>query len=87
MHRIARTLFWGALAFVCAWFVASLPGRISVDFPPYTVDTSVSLALVVLLLLFVALYVLVRLVLLIVFIPRAGSLWRGARRRRAGDAS
>ncbi|HEY3847428.1 MAG TPA: heme biosynthesis HemY N-terminal domain-containing protein [Acetobacteraceae bacterium] len=85
MHRILRTLFWGVVVLAFAWFVASLPGRISIDAGPYTVETSTSLAITALLLLFVVLYVVIRLVMLVVFIPRAGSLWRGGRRRRAGD--
>ncbi len=85
MHRILRTLFWGIIVFAFAWFVASLPGRISIDTGPYTLETSSSLAVTALLLLFIVLYLVVRLVLLVVFIPRAGSLWRGGRRRRAGD--
>jgi HemY protein len=85
MHRILRTLFWGIVVFAAAWFIASLPGRISIDIGPYNVETSSSLAVTALLLLFIGLYVVVRLVLLVIFIPRAGSLWRGGRRRRAGD--
>jgi HemY protein len=85
MHRILRTLFWGVVVLGFAWFVASLPGRISVDIGPYTVETSSSLAVTALLLLFIVLYFAVRLLLLLVFIPRAGSLWRGGRRRRTGD--
>jgi HemY protein len=85
MHRILRTLFWGVVVFAFAWFVATLPGRISIDAGPYTVETSNSLAFVMLLLLFLALYIVVRLCMLVVYLPRAGSLWRGGRRRRAGD--
>src|SRR5580698_3207126 len=85
MHRILRTLFWGVVVFAFAWFVANLPGRLSIDIGRYTIETSTSLAVTALLLLFVLLYLVVRLVLLVLFIPRAGSLWRGGRRRRAGD--
>ena len=85
MRRILRTLFWGVVVFAGAWFVASLPGRVSIDAGPYTIETSDAVAITALLLLFVVLYVLVRLVMLILFVPRAGSLWRGGRRRRAGD--
>ena len=38
-----------------------------------------------LLVLFVVLYLLIRLVMLTLLVPRAGSRWRGARRRRAGE--
>lgn len=85
MHRILRTLFWGVVVLAFAWFIANLPGRLSIDVGPYSVETSTSLAVTALLLLFIVLYAVVRLVLLLVFIPRAGSLWRGRRRRRAGD--
>jgi HemY protein len=85
MHRVLRTLFWGAVVFAFAWLIASLPGRLTIDAGPYTVETSDSIAVTALLLLFVLLYLLIRLVLLVVMVPRAGSLWRGARRRRAGE--
>jgi HemY protein len=85
MRRILRTLFWAAIVFACAWFVASFPGRISFDVGPYNIETRDSVAFTALLLLFLALYLLVRLVMLILHIPRTGSLWRGGRRRRAGD--
>jgi HemY protein len=85
MLRILKTLFWGAVVFVFAWLIASLPGRLSIDAGPYTVETSASIAVTALLALFVALYLVIRLVLLVVMVPRAGSLWRGARRRRAGE--
>ena len=85
MRRILKTLFWGALVLGIAWLIASLPGRIAFDAGPYTVETSDSIALTVLLLLFLALYVLLRLTMLTLRIPRAGSLWRGGRRRRAGE--
>jgi HemY protein len=85
MRRILRTLFWAVVVLAFAWFIASLPGRISIDIGPYMVETSSSLAVTALLLLFIVLYFAVRLLLLVVFIPRASSLWRGGRRRRAGD--
>ncbi len=85
MRRILRTLFWAVLVFACAWLIASLPGRLSFDAGPYTIETSNSLAFAALLLLFLVLYFIVRMLILIVLIPRAGALWRGGQRRRAGD--
>ena len=64
MRRVLKILFWAVVVFAAAWFVASLPGRISIDAGPYTVETSDSLAFTALLLLFIVLYVLVRLVML-----------------------
>src|ERR1700679_2973456 len=85
MRRILKTLVWSALILAAAWFIANLPGRIAIDTGPYTVDTSVSIAVTALLALFVLLYALVRLVMLALLLPRAGSLWRGGRRREAGE--
>lgn len=85
MRRVLRTIFWSALALTGAWLIANLPGRMSVDVEPYTVETSASIAVAAVLLLFAVLYGFVRLVTLAVLVPRAGSLWRGGRRRRAGD--
>ena len=85
MRRVLKTLFWSVIVLAAAWFVAELPGRVSLETGPYEVETSVSVALVALLLAFIVLYVLFRLVTWVLMVPRAGSLWRGARRRRAGE--
>jgi HemY protein len=85
MRRILKTLIVCGVILAVAWLVASLPGRLAIDAGPYTVETSDSIALIALLLLFIVLYGLIRLVMLVLFVPRAGSLWRGGRRRRAGD--
>ena len=85
MRRILKTLILCALILAVAWAIASLPGRLSIDAGPYTVETSDSIAITTLLLAFILLYLLIRLIMLVLFVPRAGSLWRGGRRRRAGD--
>jgi HemY protein len=85
MRVVLKTLVVGVIVFAAAWFVASLPGRMSLDVGPYNVETSDSLAVTTLLLVFLALYVLVRLLTLILRLPRAGTMWRGGRRRRAGE--
>jgi HemY protein len=85
MRRIAKTLFWGVLVLAAAWLIASLPGRVSLDAGPYTVETSDSIALTALLLLFVAIYVVFRLIAVTFRITRFHSLWRSGRRRSAGD--
>jgi HemY protein len=85
MRRILKTLFWCVAAVVSAWLVASLPGRVAFDAGPYAIETSVSVALVALLLLFLVLYAVFRLIAFVLRVPRAGSRWRGGRRRRAGD--
>jgi len=85
MRRVLRILFWSVLVLAFAWFIASLPGRLSIEAGPYTVETSDSIAVTSLLLLFLVVYVLIRLVMFVLLVPRAGSLWRGGRRRKAGD--
>jgi HemY protein len=85
MWRIFRTLIWSVVALVAAWIIASLPGRVSLDAGPYVVETSDSIAVASLLLLFVVLYLLVRLVSGAFRVSRFHSMWRTGRRRRAGD--
>jgi HemY protein len=85
MRRILKTLFWSVIILAAAWLIASVPGRIAIDAGPYKLETSDSIAVTVLLVLFVLLYALVRLVMFVLLVPRAGSLWRGGRRRKAGE--
>jgi HemY protein len=85
MRRILKMLLVGFIVFAFAWVIAHLPGHVSFEVGPYTIETSDSIAVTSILLLFVLLYVLFRLVSLALYVPRAGSLWRGGRRRKAGD--
>jgi HemY protein len=85
MRRILKTLFWAALALTIAWLIASLPGRLSLDVGRYTVETSDSIALASLLLLFIVLYAVLRLITGVLRITHFHSLWRRGRRRYAGD--
>jgi HemY protein len=85
MHHILRHLFWCAAAVAAAWAVASLPGRVSIDAGIYTIDVRTSIAVAALLLLFLVAHFAARLVQWAVRAPRAHSLWRGGRRRRAGE--
>ena len=85
MGRILKLLILCIAALAAAWAIASLPGRVSAEIGPYTVETSEAVALTMLLLAFLVLYVLFRLISLAIYLPRAGSLWQRGRRRRAGD--
>jgi len=85
MRRTLKMLLVGFIVFAFAWVIAHLPGHVSFEAGPYTIETSDSIAVTSILLLFVLLYVLFRLVSLALYVPRAGSLWRGGRRRKAGD--
>ncbi len=85
MRRILKTIVWAVLAVAIAWFISGLAGRVSIEAGPYTLETSDSVLVAALLVLFALLYILVRVVTLVILVPRAGSLWRGARRRQAGE--
>ncbi len=85
MRRILKTLFWSVLAVAIGWYISTLPGRISIEAGPYTVETSDSVAVAAVLALFALLYIVLRLITLAVLVPRAGSLWRTGRQRRAGE--
>ena len=85
MWRVLRLLILIAVALLAAWWVSTLSGRVSADVGPYTVEASEPVALTALLLGFVLLYGLFRLIALLMYVPRAGSLWRSGRRRQAGD--
>lgn len=85
MGRVFRLIAVCAVALAAAWWVSTLSGRVSAEIGPYTVETSEAVALAALLLGFVVLYILVRVISLVLYVPRAGSLWRRGRRRAAGD--
>ena len=85
MRRILWILFGCFLVLGFAWTIATLPGRISVRAGTYSVDTSLPVAVALLLAAFLLIYALARVLLWIWRVPRSGSGWRSGRRRRNGD--
>jgi HemY protein len=87
MRHVFMTLVAAALAVVVAWWIASLPGTVSVSLGAYTVQTSTALALLGALLLVLVLYALLRALAWVLGTPRRIARWRARRRRREGDAA
>jgi HemY protein len=87
---MARALLWvvvAALVIAAAWWVAGLPGTVTVSLAGTTVQTATSLALVAVAVLVLGLTGLLRLLGWIVGAPGRVGAWRARRRRAAGDAA
>ena len=85
-----RAIVWVACAVIvvaAAWAIALLHGRFSLQLGGISVETSAPIALVVLMALFVALYVVVRLLGVLLRLPRGWNAWRHRRHRVQGDAA
>jgi HemY protein len=84
-----RTVFFiviaAAVAIVAAWWLAGLPGTVSVSLSGYTVQLATSLAVVGVAILVLALYCVVRLLGWIFGTPARVGFWRRRRRRSDGD--
>ena len=87
MLRVIGILITAAIVVAVAWFFAGLPGTVSVEIGDYAFEASASVAALALLLLFVLLYLVVRLIGALLDSPRAMRRWRLERRRRQGDVS
>ncbi len=85
MRRIVKTLFVAVLILAFAWFVARLPGRVSADAGPYTVETSAPVAIVLVIATFAAAFIVLRLLLALFGVTRFHATWRRERRRRTGE--
>jgi HemY protein len=85
MRHVLKAAFWGGLILAICLLIANLPGQIAIDAGPWSVEARNSVALTVVVLGFLALYLLLRLIATVVGMSRFHSLWRGGRRRRAGE--
>ena len=85
MRRVLRIIIAAAIVVAIAWWVAGLPGVVSADISGLTIQTSSPVALLLLGLLFVILYLLIRLGIGIVRLPRRLREARARRARRQGD--
>ncbi len=85
MWRILKILVLVALVGAGGWWLAELPGRVSGDIAGYTIETSAPVALLALIVLFLAGYVVVRMLAALLRVPGMGGRWRMERRRRGGD--
>jgi HemY protein len=87
MARALVILVCAVLAVAAAWGIALLHGHLSFEVGSISVDTSTPVALAVLAALFVALYVVVRLLGVLLRLPRGWRTWRRQRHRARGDGA
>jgi HemY protein len=83
MLRILFFVLLAAATLALAWWLAGLPGTVSVTLAGYSIQTATSLAIVAVVVLVVVLVLALRTLGWIVSVPRRLSV-RSARRRRAG---
>lgn len=76
-----------AAAVAAALFAGSNPGSVTVFWPPYRIDLSLNLVLVMLLLGFLVLHLALRALSALFSIPREARLWRQRQRERSMQAS
>lgn len=76
-----------AAAVAAALFAGSNPGSVTVFWPPYRIDLSLNLVLVVLLMGFLLLYLALRALSALFSIPREARLWRQRQRERNMQAA
>ncbi len=85
MLRALVILTGAALAVAAAWAVSLLKGHLSFEVGSISIDTSTPVALAALAVLFITLYVVVRLMGVLLRLPRVWRAWRRQRHRAHGD--
>ena len=85
MRRVVWIVVAGAVAVAIAWWVASLPGRVAVDFAGLTIETTTPVAVVLAAVAGLALLLLLRLLLALIALPRTLRGWRRRRRQAGGE--
>lgn len=85
MRRILIVLVASIVAIALAWWLAGLPGQVTVTFGMTTLQMATPVAALGLLLLFLVLYLLLRLVGGLLRLPFIAARWDAARDRRRGD--
>jgi HemY protein len=87
MLRVLKWVIAAAIVVAVAWWIASLPGTVTVRLAGYTIETATSLALVGVAGLVLLLVLLLRLIGWVRATPRRLAARRARRRREAGDAA
>lgn len=87
MRRLLVALITAVVVIAIVWFVAALPGQVSVAAGAFEVTTSVPIAVLALVLLVLALMLVLRILIGIWGIPGSTSRWRRNQRMRAGQRS
>ena len=87
MRAVIGFTLLAALVIAGAWWLAGLPGGVSVTVLGTTIETSAPVALTLLALLFLAIYIVIRLLAALIRIPAGARHWGRARDRRRGDTA
>ena len=85
MRHLLRVLVLAVLVLGAGWFVATLPGQVAISFGRYAFAASVPVTLLLVAVLFGAMYLLLRLIGGVFTLPRRLRRARMARGRRLGD--
>jgi HemY protein len=87
MRAVLGFTLLAALAIAGAWWLAAIPGGVSVTVLGTTIETSAPVALTLLALLFLAMYIVIRLLAGIIRLPGIAGRWRSSKNRRRGDSA
>jgi HemY protein len=87
MRCVLGLLIAAGLVVAIAWWVVSLPGKVALSIAGLDIETSTSVALLLGAIALLALYILVRLIVLVLSWPRRIGRWRSQGRRAKGDAA
>ena len=85
MRAVFFIVIAAAVAIGAAWWLAALPGTVSVSLSGYTVQLATSLALIGVLIIVLALYLVLRVLGWIWRTPSRIGFWRRRQRRKGGD--
>lgn len=85
MARLLLGLIVAVVVIAASWFLAGVQGHVAVTFGTWSLDTSVAIAALGLLLLVVALVIVLRLLVGVWMIPGSTGRWRRQQRARVGQ--
>jgi HemY protein len=85
MIRAILAVIVAALIVAFAWWLAGLPGQVAADIAGTTIETSLPVGILLLAILFLLLYLVIRIVAGLIGLPARMRRWNAARRRQQGD--
>lgn len=87
MRAVVTFLVVATAIVAIAWWVAGLPGSVSIDVGSISMAAPTPVALLAAVVLFLVLYVLIRLLVMVVRLPRRTRRMRAERNRRSGEVA
>jgi len=85
MLKVILFLLAGGAIIAGGWLLAGIPGHVAVSIGSISIDTSAPFAILLLIALFVAIFIVLRIVRAVWGIPRTGANWRRRRRLVLGQ--